>query len=163
MASDGQREAVLYALIAAAAWGSSTNISKYLLRNHHPEVITMLRFGITMLIVGLLIVLIPEWRMDFRIPTSREWWYLLAIAFSTGLVALYIYYRGLRSVPVHVSAILELTWPIVAVALDYIVNGTILTLSQYLAGIVLIGSMYIVTHLAHIKGVKNLAQTEKSL
>jgi drug/metabolite transporter (DMT)-like permease len=101
--------------------------------------------------------------MDFRIPTSREWWYLLAIAFSTGLIALYIYYRGLRSVPVHVSAILELTWPIVAVALDYIVNGTILTPSQYLAGIVLIGSMYMVTHLAHIKGVKNLAQTEKSL
>jgi drug/metabolite transporter (DMT)-like permease len=162
---DGQKEifAALCALGAAAAWGSSTNFSKYLLKNHHPEVITMLRFGITMLIVGLLIILIPEWRMDFRIPTSREWWYLLAIAFSTGLIALYIYYRGLRSVPVHVSAILELTWPIVAVALDYIVNGTILTLSQYLAGIVLIGSMYIVTHLAHIKGVKNLAQTEKSL
>jgi drug/metabolite transporter (DMT)-like permease len=51
---DGQKEitAALYALIAAAAWGSSTNISKYLLRRHHPEVITMLRFGMTSLIIA---------------------------------------------------------------------------------------------------------------
>ena len=105
---DGQKEifAALCALGAAAAWGSSTNFSKYLLKNHHPEVITMLRFGITMLIIGLGLLVIPEWRNGFRIPTSTEWLYLLAIACSTGLVAMYIYYRGLKSTPVHVSAIL---------------------------------------------------------
>ena len=159
----GQIHAALYALIAAAAWGSSTNFSKYLLKNHHPEVITMLRFGITMLIIALGLVLIPDWRDGFRIPEVKEWGYLLAIACSTGLIAMYIYYRGLKSVPVHVSAILELTWPIVAIVVDYFVNGTILTLSQYMATVVLIASMYMVSHLSHIKGVKNLAQTEKSL
>ena len=123
----------------------------------------MLRFGITVLIIGAGLILIPDWRDGFRVPVSGEWKYLLAIALSTGLVAMYIYYRGLRSVPVHVSAILELTWPIVAIIVDYFMNGTIFTVSQYIATALLIASMYMVSHLSHIKGVKNLAQTEKSL
>lgn len=54
MTPDGQKEilAALYALAAAAAWGSSTNFSKYLLNNHHPEVITMLRFALTASIIA---------------------------------------------------------------------------------------------------------------
>jgi drug/metabolite transporter (DMT)-like permease len=76
---------------------------------------------------------------------------------------MYIYYRGLKSTPVHVSAILELTWPVIAVIVDYFVYDTVFSISQYVAMAVLIGSMYAVTHLSHIKNVKNLAQTEKSL
>lgn len=155
---DGQKEifAALCALGAAAAWGSSTNFSKYLLKNHHPEVITMLRFGITMLIIGLGLLVIPEWRDGFRIPTSTEWLYLLAIACSTGLVAMYIYYRGLKSTPVHVSAILELTWPIIAVIVDYFVYDTVFSLSQYFAMAVLIGSMYMVTHLGKPRTIETV-------
>lgn len=155
---DGQKEifAALCALGAAAAWGSSTNFSKYLLKNHHPEVITMLRFGITMLIIGLGLIVIPEWRDGFRIPTSTEWLYLLAIACSTGLIAMYIYYRGLKSTPVHVSAILELTWPIIAVIVDYFVYHTVFSLSQYFAMAVLIGSMYMVTHLGKPRTIETV-------
>lgn len=76
---------------------------------------------------------------------------------------MYIYYRGLKSTPVHVSAILELTWPIVAVITDYFVYGTVFTIGQYVAMAVLMGSMYAVSHLAHLKSVENLAKTEKSL
>lgn len=139
--------AALCALWAAAAWGTSTNFSKYLLKNHHPEVITMLRFGITAAIIGAWLLLIPDWRWDFRVPTSTEWLYLGAIAGSTGLVAMYIYYRGLKSTPVHVSAILELTWPIIAVFVDYFVYDTVFSVTQYIAMAILIGSMYMVTHL----------------
>lgn len=55
LSGDGQKEilAALYALGAAAAWGCSTNFSKYLLRNHHPEVITMLRFALTAVIIAV--------------------------------------------------------------------------------------------------------------
>lgn len=162
---DGQKEflAALYALGAAAAWGTSTNFSKYLLNNHHPEVITMVRFALTIAIVGVGIVLIPDWRTSFRVPNTTEWLYLLAIAGSTGLVAMYIYYRGLKSTPVHVSAILELTWPIIAVITDYFVYGTVFSVSQYVAMAVLMASMYAISHLAHLKSVENLAKTEKSL
>ena len=146
---DGQKEftAALYALWAAAAWGTSTNFSKYLLKNHHPEVITMMQFALTATIIGAWLLVIPEWRWDFRVPTSTEWLYLGAIAGSTGLVAMYIYYRGLKSTPVHVSAILELTWPIIAVLVDYFVYHTVFSVTQYIAMAVLIGSMYMVTHL----------------
>lgn len=147
---DGQKQifAALYALWAAAAWGSSTNISKYLLKNHHPEVITMLRFGITTIIIAIGILFIPDWNHTFRLPNMMEWLYLIAIACSTWLVAMYIYYRGLKSTPIHVSAILELTWPIVAVFVDYFMYDTIFSMSQYIAMAILILSMYIVTHLS---------------
>ncbi len=147
---DGQMQmlATLYALWAAAAWGSSTNISKFLLKNHHPEVITMLRFAITASIIAIGLLLIPDWNDSFRFPNTIEWLYLFAIAGSTWLVAMYIYYRGLKSTPVHVSAILELTWPIIAVIVDFFIYDTVFSISQYIAMAVLIVSMYIVTHLS---------------
>ena len=150
LTEDGQKQllAALYALWAAIAWGTSTNISKFLLKNHHPEVITMLRFVITASIIAAWLIVIPDWNTTFRFPNNTEWLYLFAIASSTGLVAMYIYYRWLKSTPVHVSAILELTWPIVAVIADYFMYGTIFSTSQYIAMLVLISSMYMVTHLS---------------
>ena len=108
----------------------------------------MMRFAVTALIIAVGLLLIPEWRHSARLPVTSEWLYLGAIAFSTGLVAMYIYYRGLKSVPVHVSAILELTWPIVAVIVDYSIYGTRFTGVQYFAMAVLVVSMYMVTHLS---------------
>lgn len=150
MTPEGQKEvtAALYALIAAAAWGSSTNISKYLLSRYQPELVTFVRFGLTSIIIALWLILIPSWREGFTLPGLTQWGYLLAIALSTGLVAMYIYYRGLRSTPVHVSAILELTWPIIAVWVDYYMYDTIFAPMQYLAIIVLMGSMYMVSALS---------------
>jgi drug/metabolite transporter (DMT)-like permease len=154
--TDGDRQilAALYALGAAAAWGMSTNFSKYLLKNHHPEVITMVRFALTAAIIALGLLVIPDWRSGFRTPTGDEWLYLLLIASSTGLLAMYIYYRGLKTTPVHVSAILELTWPIIAVIVDYFVYDTIFSISQYIAMAILIGSMYMVTHLGKERRVE---------
>ena len=64
---------------------------------------------------------------------------------------MYIYYRGLKSTPVHVSAILELTWPIIAVIVDYFAYHTIFSTSQYIAMVTLIISMYMVSHLSRVK------------
>ena len=86
-------------------------------------------------------------------PSNVEWLFLFFIALSTGLVAMYIYYRGLKSVPVHVSAILDLTWPIVAVFVDYFVYHTVFSLTQYVGMVVLIGSMFMVTRLSHTKSL----------
>ena len=152
---DGQKEmlAALYALGAAAAWGISTNFSKYLLKNHTPEVVTFMRFTVTVILISIWLLLIPSWNSGFRMPSNTEWMYLFFIALSTGLVAMYIYYRGLKSVPVHVSAILELTWPIVAVFVDFFVYDTVFTWSQYAWMFVLIGSMFMVTRLSHKKDI----------
>lgn len=76
---------------------------------------------------------------------------------------MYIYYRGLKSVPVHVSAILELTWPIIAVLVDYFVYGTRFSPVQYFAMGVLILSMYMVTHLSKRKEIAEFPIGEKEV
>lgn len=114
-----------------------------------------MRFTITVILISLGLLLIPSWNAGFRMPTNTEWLYLTIIALSTGLVAMYIYYRGLKSVPVHVSAILELTWPIIAVIVDYFVYHTVFSPLQYIGMIVLIGSMYMVTHLSKSNNISS--------
>ena len=119
-----------------------------LLARHSPTVTTTLRYGVTAVLIGLGLLTIPTWHGTFRVPTVDELAYLLAIAGSTGVVAMYLYYRGLRDVPVYVSAILELTWPVVAIAVDYVAYGTHLFAVQYLASAVLLVAMYQVARLS---------------
>ena len=60
---------------------------------------------------------------------------LVAIALSTGMVALVIYYYGLKRTPARVSAICELTWPLSAVALDYVYFHKTLTATQWIGAV----------------------------
>ena len=89
---------------------------------------------------------------DFAIPSVPQFGWLVLIAISTGMVALLIYYKGLAKTPVHISTILELTFPFVAIFLDFIVNGTVLSLSQWVAAIVLVFSIYKIARLREIVG-----------
>ncbi|KKQ46804.1 MAG: hypothetical protein US65_C0026G0022, partial [Candidatus Yanofskybacteria bacterium GW2011_GWC2_37_9] len=73
--------------------------------------------------------------------------WLALIAISTGMVALLIYYKGLAKTPVHISTILELTFPFIAVLLDFIVNHTILSFTQWIAALILVFSIYQIARL----------------
>jgi len=81
------------------------------------------------------------------IPSISQFGFLLLIAVSTGMVALLIYYRGLAKTPVHISTILELTFPFVAILLDFIVNHTLLSITQWIAAIILVFSIYQIARL----------------
>ena len=63
------------------------------------------------------------------------------------MLALWIYYRGLKTTPVRVSAIVELAFPMTAVLIDYFLYGTTLAFTQYLAAIILLFAMYKVSSL----------------
>ncbi len=76
----------------------------------------------------------------------------LLIALSTGMVALWIYYKGLKNTQVKVATILELAFPLVAVLIDIFVYKTFLAPSQYLAAIVLVFAMYKVAGLNASEG-----------
>ena len=76
-------------------------------------------------------------RKDFS-----QFGFLILIAVSTGMVALLIYYKGLAKTPVHISTILELTFPFVAILIDFIVNKTVLSFTQWIAALVLVFSIY---------------------
>lgn len=145
---EGTAMAALYALGAAFAWGSSTTFSKMLLTNIDAKVSTFYRFIFT-LILALPFVFLYGHGQDgsLAIPSISQFGWLALIAVSTGMLALLIYYKGLAKTPVHISTILELTFPFIAILLDFVVRGTVLSLSQWVAAIVLVFSIYQISKL----------------
>jgi drug/metabolite transporter (DMT)-like permease len=138
--------ASLLAVGAAFAWGSSTVFSKKSLHALHYRTATAVRFGLTAAL--LFIVLIINGNLTLvETLTPVQWQYLLMIVFSTGLVALVIYYAGLRLVPASVSTICELFWPISAVMLDLAIHGNVLTITQWLGAAVLLAAIYKISNL----------------
>lgn len=142
----GTALAALYALIAAAAWGSSTTFSKMLLGRVTPSVSTFYRFLFTTLLV-FPVILILGFMPSLSAPTLTQFSLFALIAISTGMVALLIYYKGLAKTPVHISTILELTFPFIAIILDMIVNDVTLVPMQWLAALVLVYSIYRISQL----------------
>lgn len=140
---EGTIIAALYALGAAFAWGSSTTFSKMLLTDVDAKVGTFYRFLFT-LILSLPFVFIygVDATSSLSIPSFTQFGLLAVIALSTGMVALLIYYKGLARTSVHVSTILELTFPFIAIMLDFMVNHTVLSVSQWGAAVVLVFSIY---------------------
>ena len=145
---EGTVIAALYALGAAFAWGSSTTFSKMLLGRIRAEVSTFYRFLFT-LVVALPVLFF--WGRNnlgnIAKPTISQFGFLALIAISTGMVALLIYYKGLARTPVHISTILELAFPFVAILLDFIVNHTVLTPLQWISAIALVFSIYQIARL----------------
>lgn len=133
--------AALYAFAAAVAWGTSTAFSRYTLLNHSHTFITGLRFFITVPI-ALMFVFALGAAPTLSTISMLQLLTLLAIAVSTGMVALWIYYKGLKTTPASTSAIVELAFPATAVLIDYFLYHTTLYTSQYLAGIVLLFAVY---------------------
>jgi drug/metabolite transporter (DMT)-like permease len=140
---EGTIVAAFYALGAAFAWGSSTTFSKMLLGRVDFKVSTFYRFLVTVLVaLPFLYIFGRSTSESLVIPNFSQFGFLTLIAVSTGMVALLIYYKGLTKTPVHVSTILELTFPFIAIFLDMIVNDTILSLSQWIAAVILVFSIY---------------------
>jgi drug/metabolite transporter (DMT)-like permease len=140
---EGTVIAALYALGAAFAWGSSTTFSKMLLGKVDFKVSTFYRFLFTTIIaLPLLFLFERSAGVGVSMPSISQFGFLALIALSTGMVALLIYYKGLAKTPVHISTILELTFPFIAIFLDMMINHTVLLTSQWAAALVLVFSIY---------------------
>jgi len=129
--------AAFYAALAAFAFGSSTVFGKRIVNHLDFKSTAALRFGITGLIMLAYIMLTGE---IFRISSvgGIYWRYLAIIVFTSGAVAMFIYYFGLKRVTASASTILELFWPLSAVILDYILNKNVLSTVQIISGLVLL-------------------------
>ena len=144
--SGGTVIAALYALGAAFAWGSSTTFSKMLLGKVRAEVSTFYRFLFTV-IIALPILLLFGFGSSLTAPTPTQFGLFAFIAISTGMVALLIYYKGLSRTPVHISTILELTFPFIAILIDMKLYGTVLVPMQWIAALILVFSIYRIARL----------------
>lgn len=144
--------AAFLALLAAIAWGASTAFSRYALLSHSHTFITGLRFLLTTGFALLLLIMLGNAPSVLLVEGSHLAT-LALIAVSTGMLALWVYYMGLKKTPASVSTIVELAFPLTAVLIDYALYGTVLAPSQYLAALVLLLTMYKVAKLPDMKRV----------
>ena len=129
--------AVLFSLIAAISFGSSTVFSKRALKNVGFETGTYLRFLISSFVMILIVLFTGDYKSISEV-SNIQWIVFLIIAFTTGGPAIFLYYYGLKSVPASVSAICELSFPLTAVLLEYFVRGNMLDFVQWVGVILLL-------------------------
>jgi drug/metabolite transporter (DMT)-like permease len=133
--------AALLALGAAAAWGISTVFSKMLLAETTHTQATALRFFTTTIMALVAVVVMGQASMILT-PDLTQVFRFGFIAVSTGMVALWIYYKGLKQTQAKISTILELVFPFLAVTIDAFLYKTVLAPTQYLAAAVLLFAIY---------------------
>ncbi|MDO8499205.1 MAG: DMT family transporter [bacterium] len=146
---DTGSETVIAALLALGAgimWGTSTSFSKIVLKKTSYHIATFLRFVLAPVFAFLFIAYLRQVPAMFTLA-SGQWKTLLAITLSTGMVALLIYYYGLRHTEAKVSAICELVWPASAIFIDYFYFKSTLSWTQMIGVVVVIYSIYKVSSL----------------
>lgn len=147
--------AALFSLLAAFSWGSSTVFGKRALKNVNFRVGTYLRFGATTFIM-LLIVLATGNVANFNQITLSQLLIFLVIVFSSGGLAIFLYYHGLKQVTASASSIYELAFPLTAIMLEFIIRGNMLSWAQWLGAIILSYSIYKVTRIEQKPNENNL-------
>lgn len=132
--------AALFALLAAFSFGSSTVLSKRALSNVTFFTGTYLRFLFTSIIM-LFIVSVSNEFSNISDVSKYQWIIFLVIAFSSGGLAILLYYFGLKKVSASIATICELAFPFTAILLEYILRGNYLDLVQWIGAILLIISI----------------------
>jgi len=133
--------AALFALGAAFAWGSSTVFGKRALKQVSFRMGTYLRFGLTTLIMFFIAAAFRDFDKISEI-TSHQLLIFFIIVFSSGGLAMFLYYYGLKRVKASVATICELAFPLSAILLEFLIRGRMLTWSQWLGAIVLLIAIY---------------------
>lgn len=140
-AEEGVLMAVLLSVGAAFAWGMSTTFSKMLLNNLSSQLGTALRFFITTIFAFVALVISGSMSV---LPTIsfNQILTLIVIAFSTGVLAMFLYYKGLKLTKAKIATIMELSFPLLAVFIDAFLYKTFLTPGQYFSAMVLFYAIY---------------------
>ena len=128
-----ERKAALLALAAAAIWGCSTVLGRFVLARLSFFALTCLRIVIA---APLLIALNGTSALSVSLD-PREAISLLLMALIPGLLALLIYYRGLMNARASRAAIAELAFAATATVLNWIFLGAHISAIQ-LAGFFLL-------------------------
>ncbi|MBU6323745.1 MAG: DMT family transporter [Patescibacteria group bacterium] len=135
---------VLLALGAAALWGASTVLGKYVLAAADFKLMTALRFA-----VAFLFLLLLNWQQHsfpaFGALTGTDILFIAIIAMVSGAVSLFIYYKGLTHTKASVATLAELGFPLAAVVVNWIFLGDSLSPMQLLGMAVLLVAVF---HLA---------------
>ena len=135
-------EASLLALGAAALWASGTVLGRFVGSELSATHITALRFFFGL---ATMIVVVGLRGEPFTVPW-RAVPYIVPLALIVGLLALSLYYRGLRNTPASRATFAELAFPLTAAAVG-LALGRNLDWSQWLGfGILLVAVTALALH-----------------
>jgi drug/metabolite transporter (DMT)-like permease len=125
------------ALGAATLWAFGTVLGRRLAPRIDAPGLTALRFGIGLPVAGLLLLGF-EGPAGFAMPVAALP-ALVGLALVPGLLALWLYYRGLRRTPASVATIAELAFPLSAILINRLAFGEIPTATQW-AGVAVLSA-----------------------
>jgi len=113
----------LYAIGAAVLWALGTVLGRYLARMLRFEHVTTLRFvfGLPASAIALLVLGTPMF------ASAHDTVWIAVLALVTGLVALSLYYYGLKRTPAVAASLAELAFPVSAILVGYFKFGQTLT------------------------------------
>lgn len=138
--------ASVFALIAAFSFGFSTVLSKRALKNITYEVGTYLRFVTTAIIMFIIVLVVGDFSTVKEV-TDTQWMIFGIIAFTSGGLAIFLYYYGLKRITASVATIAELSFPLTAILLEYFLHDNMLDWLQWIGTILLIYSIIRVSKL----------------
>jgi DME family drug/metabolite transporter len=118
----------LMAIAAAVLWAMGTVLGRLLATRLRFQHVTALRFafGLPASAIAVLVVSAPF------TTSSADFAWITLLAIVTGLVALSLYYIGLRRTPAVIAALAELTFPVTAAAVGYLAFGATLDGTQWI-------------------------------
>lgn len=150
---DTTAEAAFYALIAALSFAASTVLSKRALRNVSFQLGTYTRFLVSAVIMLVIVVAFGQIGHIEDI-TFDQFLIFLLIALTTGGLALFLYYYGLKRIDASTATICELAFPFTAVILEYLVHDNLLDVVQWIGAAILLYSIVRVTKISTRKTLK---------
>lgn len=137
----------LLALGAAFFWGLGTVLGRHLTTKLSFSTLTALRFAIALPALGAVVALRSS-ESGLSAVSVSDLFAIVLLAFIPGLIALLLYYQGLRSTPASAATLAELAFPLSAVGLNYVVFGTTLSTTQWVGTILLAGTITLMSWLS---------------
>ena len=95
--------------------------------------------------VAVLIIKSLENISDIYSLSIENYKTIIVIVFTSGSIALSIYYYGLQNLAATHTTIYELAWPLSSVLIYWLIRGKTLSLAQMIGAIILVSSITILT------------------
>jgi len=141
--STAQLTGITCALGAAMAWGLSTVFGKWVSGTASFQLITFLRFAWGLLGVSIIWSVTHQSQMHFVTDRSALL-KLVYIALVPGVLALLLYYAGLKQTKASLATFLEMFFPVSAVIVNWIWLGQALSVVQILGMVLLSVSVFFI-------------------
>lgn len=126
---------------AAALWAMGTVLGRRMSDRLSFVELTAARFGIGLPFAFVFAMLVGQGHMGGLAIEAADLMPLLLLALVPGLLALLLYYRGLRRTPASAATLAELAFPASALLVNYLAFGATVTATQLVGIVVLSGTL----------------------